>query len=111
MNAGPFVFVVMALAILNGIFSPFFVVTGRIIVTTLAPALLIASPQLLAFIASLLASTVTIIVSGIPAALFERATGRRETDAASYAVWLVTATLISFPAIANAVAALWQGPG
>jgi hypothetical protein len=79
-NAGPFVFVVMALAILNGIFSPFFVVTGRIIVTHLAPALLIASPQLLAFIASLLASTVTIIVSGIPQ-LFskERPDGGRRT--------------------------------
>ena len=102
MNANPYVAGIMLLAILNGIFSPFAVFTARIVILALAPGLLIAGATLVAFFASLLAATATIVIAGVPAALFERATGRSGTDTASYAIWLVTAAVISFPALLQA---------
>jgi hypothetical protein len=102
MPSNPLLFGILALAIVNGIFSPFFVFTSRILILNLAPGLLFIGPVLVAFIASLVAATATLILAGIPAALFERATGRRETDAAAYAIWLVMAALISAPALFQA---------
>ena len=98
MKSNPLLIAIMALAILNGIFSPFLVFTARIMVTTLAPALLLTGPTLVFFFSSLIAATATLILAGIPAALFERATGRQETDTASYVIWMVAAALISVPA-------------
>ncbi len=108
MSGNPFLTLIVALAILNGLFSPFFTLTARIVITVLAPALLIAGPTLVAFFTSLLAATMTLILSGVPAALFERATGRKETDATSYAVWLVTAVVLAFPTFARIAAMILQ---
>ena len=47
------------------------------------------------------------MLAGVPAALFERVTGRRQTDAASAAVWLVSLGVISFPALRQAGALLF----
>ena len=106
MSSNPFLFGILAVAILNGLFSPFFFITARVIITALAPALFITSPRLLTFLASLLAATATIILAGVPAAIFERITGRAATDAVSYAIWLITAIVLAFPAIARAVGLL-----
>jgi len=103
MSSNPFVFAIMAVAILNGIFSPFFVVTSQVMITAIIPFLLLAGASLIAFFGSLIAATATIIIAGVPAALFERLTGREETDSAVYSIWLVTAIVISFPAILRAV--------
>ena len=95
---------IMAIAIVNGIFSAFFVVTSQVMVTAILPPLLLAGPVVVAFIASLIAATATIILAGVPAAIFERATQRTTTDAASYSVWLVTTIALSFPALVRVVA-------
>jgi hypothetical protein len=95
---------IMAVAILNGIFSPFFVVTSQVMLTAILPQLLLAGPSFVAFFGSLVAATVTIMLAGVPTALFERTTGRQSTDAAAYSVWLVTAIVISFPGLLRAVA-------
>ena len=94
----------MAVAILNGIFSPFFVVTSQVMLTAILPPLLLAGPSFVAFFGSLVAATATIMLAGIAAALFEHLTGRHSTDAAAYSVWLVTTIVISFPALLRAAA-------
>jgi hypothetical protein len=104
--SSPFIFFIMAVAILNGLLSPFLVVTSQVMITAIMPILLLAGPKVVVFLASLLAATFTIMLSGVVAALFERATGRGETDAASYSLWLVTAVVLSFPAIARAIGLL-----
>jgi len=104
MTATPFLAPILILAILNGIFSPFLVFTARIVVLHLAPGLLLLGPVLVAFFASLIAATAALILSGAPAALFERATGRQRTDAVSGAIWLATAAVLSFPALRQAAA-------
>ena len=92
------------MAIVNGIFAPFVVVTSQVMITAIVPMVLLAGPSFVAFLGSLIGATATIMVAGIPAALFERATGRADTDAASSAIWLATAVVISFPGLARAVA-------
>ena len=106
MSANPTLVAIMAVAIVNGLFSPFFVVTSQVVLVSTMPLLLLAGPSFIAFFGSLLGATATIMFAGVPAALFERATGRTATDSASYAVWLVTAIVLSFPALLRAVATL-----
>jgi len=106
MSANPFIVALLAVAMLNGIFSPFFVITSQVMITSVMPFILLAGPAVTAFLASLVAATATIMLAGIPAALFERVTGRASTDAASWTVWVVTAALVSLPALARAAAQL-----
>lgn len=106
MDSNPFVFVITAVAILNGIFSPFFQFTAQAMILVVAPGLLITGTTLVGFFASLIAATATILISGAVAAIFERLTGRRQTDAVSYSIWVITAVVISFPAFGRAVSML-----
>lgn len=104
MEPNPFLFAIMAIAILNGIFSPFFVVTSQVMITAIVPMLLLTGPSFVAFLGSIIGATVTIMLAGVPAAVFERATGRVETDPISYSIWLVTTVVLSFPALIRATA-------
>jgi hypothetical protein len=104
MPSNPFIVALMAVGMLNGIFSPFFVITSQVMITAIMPLLILAGPRVTAFLASLIAATATIMLAGVPAALFERITGRRETDTASYAIWLTAAVVISLPALLRAAA-------
>lgn len=104
MPANPFIVALMAVGMLNGIFSPFFVITSQVMITAIMPLLILAGPRVTAFLASLIAATATIMLAGVPAALFERVTGRRETDTTSYAIWLAAAVVISLPALLRAAA-------
>lgn len=49
--------------------------------------------------ASLIVSVSTLILSGVPAGLFERLTGRQETDQTAMLVWLGTAVLLTLPGL------------
>jgi hypothetical protein len=42
------------------------------------------------------------MLAGIPAAIFERLTGRKETDHASLYIWLGATILLTIPALFNA---------
>ncbi|MEZ5839830.1 MAG: hypothetical protein R3D02_05185 [Hyphomicrobiales bacterium] len=93
-----FIFAIVALAIVNGIFSPL-LPQAIGIVLVMAPAFFIGSPQVLFLLASLLLSTATIMLAGVPAALFERATGRAGTDGAAFAVWLAATAVLALPGL------------
>ncbi|MGE0121182.1 MAG: hypothetical protein AB7S71_23665 [Dongiaceae bacterium] len=51
------------------------------------------------YAASLVVSFGTLLVAGIPAAVFERVTGRRSSDTTSMLVWLACAVVLSLPAL------------
>ncbi len=106
MPSHPLIVAIMAVGMLNGIFSPFFVITSQVMLTAIMPLLILAGPVVTAFLASLVAATATIMLAGIPAALFERITRRPATDAVSYAIWLAAAVLISLPALLRAASQL-----
>jgi hypothetical protein len=86
---------IAGLSLLNGMhFSPLFD-PAFILFRIFAPGFFISSPLLLFYFTSLLLSAATLLISGIPAALFERFTGRKESDATSLGVWLVSSALLA----------------
>jgi hypothetical protein len=48
---------------------------------------------------SLIVSVSTLMLSAVPAGIFERATGREESDATSMLVWLGAAILLTLPGL------------
>jgi hypothetical protein len=81
---------IAGLSLLNGMhFSPLFD-PAFLLFRVFAPGFLVNSPLLMFYFTSLLLSASVLVISGIPAALFERFTGRKESDTVSLAIWLGT---------------------
>lgn len=57
----------------------------------------LARPAYALYGTSLIVSVSVLLLSGVAAALFERATRRQETDAAAMLVWLAAAGLLTLP--------------
>ena len=91
---------ILAVSLLNGLTSPVLP-----IVVALAPVwmpeFIPAMPEFLFHGASLIVAFGTMLIGGVPAALWERITGQAESDTASMAVWLGAVTLLSFPGISR----------
>lgn len=88
----------MAMGCLNGIFSP--AMPYLLIFNGLwYPAFLPASLAILHTLTSLLVATLTIMVSGIPAAIYERMTGATSTTEASAFVWIGAMALLTLPSM------------
>src|SRR2546425_12791499 len=86
----------------NGLFNQTWLVFALIHVQILAPALLFGSVSLTLMFSSLMVSTATIILGGIPAAIYERLTGAQEDSTeASLWIWLAGTGILTIPAIGN----------
>lgn len=89
------------LAFLNGShFSPYFD-SALFFVQRLAPGFL--GPQSLFQFNSLLISLTTLLLAGIPAAVYERLMGHKDSTPVSLAVWLIAALLLTLPSLMNAI--------
>jgi hypothetical protein len=87
---------------INGLFNQLFLLFAIIHMQILAPALLFGSTGLTLLFASLMVSTATIIVGGIPAAIYERITGAKDdSSVASLWIWLAGTALLTIPAVGN----------
>jgi hypothetical protein len=85
---------------INGLFN--WLLFALIHVQILAPALLFGSLGLTLMFSSLMVSTATIILGGIPAAIYERVIGAKEDSTeASLWIWLAGTALLTLPAIGN----------
>jgi hypothetical protein len=83
-------------------FSPYF----NTVATMFRPILFgfyITSPVIIFYLTSLLLSVGTVIVAGIPAAMFERATGRTQSDGTSLLIWLIATGVLAFPAFSRLI--------
>jgi hypothetical protein len=89
------------LAFVNGmpLFSPLFDPV-LFFVQRLAPGFL--GPQLLFHFNSLLISLVTLLLAGIPAAIYERLMGYRDSTPVSLGIWLIATLLLTLPSLMNA---------
>jgi hypothetical protein len=87
---------------INGLFNQTALLFALIYAQILAPALLFGSVPLTLLFASLMVSTATIIVAGIPAAIYERFVGAKEdsTDTSMW-IWLACTGLLTAPAVGN----------
>jgi hypothetical protein len=87
---------------INGIFNQTALLFALIHVQILAPTLLFGSGGLTLMFSSLMVSTATIIIAGIPAAIYERIIGAKDDSTpGSLWVWLAGTALLSLPAIGN----------
>ena len=94
----PYIFAILAIAAVNGIFSPF-VLPAAILVAPFLPAFFAQSVAVLFFVTSLLVSTGTIMLAGVPAALYERFSGAKTTTEVSLWIWLAGTAVLSIPAV------------
>jgi hypothetical protein len=96
MNEQGFFIGAVAIALYNGLFSPF-----TFIVLQWAPAWMPGfvpfSVSTALYGASLIVSTTTLLLAGVPAALYERWRGSGSTPA-SCLIWLIGAILLTIPA-------------
>jgi hypothetical protein len=95
---------IIGLAILNGLFSPFLAIVFAL-QGLWYPFFLPASLPIVFAISSLLVSTVTLMIGGVPAAIYERVTGRK-SDFISGLIWLIGVAVLTFPATGNIMKAL-----
>ena len=87
---------------INGMFSQTPLLFALLHVQILAPALLFGSVPLTLLMASLMVSTATIILAGIPAAIYEHFTGPGDDSSAiSLWIWLAGTALLTLPAMGN----------
>ena len=91
------IFAAIALvALFNGLFSPLVAVAWKLM--PLLFPILVAAPTPLVFVSSSIAlALVTLVLSGLPAAIYERATGERASPI-SMGIWLMAAIFLSLPA-------------
>lgn len=86
-------------SLLNGMhFSPWFDLFAAPIAAIMS-GFFISSPILLLYFVSLTVSVATVIIGGVPAALFERSTGRTRSDPASLSIWLGCVAVLSLPSL------------
>ncbi|NWG23965.1 MAG: hypothetical protein HXY30_06025 [Pseudorhodoplanes sp.] len=102
MNERSFYYIGIAFfGMINGIFNPLFFFVFQISVYLMA-APLFGSTGAIAYFSSLMLSTATIIIGGIPAALYERYVGATEdSTVVSLWIWLACTALLTLPAIGN----------
>jgi sorbitol-specific phosphotransferase system component IIBC len=88
---------VMLVSLLNGMFSPAVVFSWGLM-PYLFPILAATGPAFVIMTGSLALAVTTLVVSGVPAALYERVTGTRATPTSAW-IWLGSALILSLPMI------------
>jgi hypothetical protein len=84
----------------NGLFNQVALLFALIHMQVLAPALLFGSPSLTLMFSSLMVSTATIILAGIPAAIYERVIGAKDdSTVTSLWIWLAGTAILTLPAM------------
>lgn len=102
MNERSFYYIGIAFfGMINGIFNPLFFFVFQICVYLMAEPLF-GSTAAIAYFASMMLSTGTIILAGVPAAIYERIKGvKDDSTVASLWIWLTGTALLTLPAIGN----------
>jgi len=84
-------------SVINGMhFSPYFDPVFILLKPFIAGTLL-STPLVLFYITSIFISLMTLLIAGIPAALYERFRGLQESNAASLGIWLAGVLLLALP--------------
>ncbi len=102
MNERSFYYIGIAFfGMINGIFNPYFFFAFQISLYLMA-APLFGSTAAIAYFTSLMISTATIILGGIPAAIYERLIGAKDdSTVTSLWIWLACTAVLALPSIGN----------
>lgn len=94
---------IATLGLVNGMhFSPWFE-PAFVLVRPLLASFFLTSPVLQFYFTSLILAVGSVLLAGIPAAIFERTSGRETSDSRSLAVWLLALVVITLPALARMI--------
>jgi hypothetical protein len=91
-------FTVVGVSVLNGLFSPYLAIAMPI-AAVLMPEVFPRSVGWVLFFSSLLVASTTLLVSGVPAALYERLFDRGRGGQLASWIWLAGAALLALPAL------------
>ena len=94
--------VLLGVCIVNGIFSPYLRLAIPI-TAVLMPELFPRTIEWVLFWSSVLLASVTLLFSGVPAALYERLVDRGAESKVSMWIWLSGAAVLSLPAVQRAL--------
>ena len=87
---------------INGLFNQVWLLFALIYTQQLAGPLFFGSMSLTLMFASLMVSTATLILGGIPAAIYERVQGIKEDSSeVSLWIWLAGTAILALPAAGN----------
>jgi len=102
MNERSFYYIGIAFfAMVNGIFNPLFFFVFQLSAYLMAEPLF-GSTAAIAYFSSMMLSTGTVILAGIPAALYERFIGAKDDSTViSLWIWLAGTAILTLPAIGN----------
>ncbi|MGQ0526205.1 MAG: hypothetical protein ACT4P8_21385 [Betaproteobacteria bacterium] len=89
---------VLGVCVVNGIFSPFLKVAIPV-TAVLMPELFPRTLEWVLFWSSVMLSSGTLLLSGIPAALYERLVERDTESTTSMWIWFSGCVLLSLPAV------------
>lgn len=98
---------VMAIAIVNGIFSPWVLIVF-VLHPVWYPSWAPTTSQFVYMASALILSTLTIMAAGVPAALYERLSMRPQGIVGAL-IWLGCAAFLTLPALPNITRALSGG--
>ena len=91
---------ILGVCVVNGIFSPYLNLAVAV-TAVLLPELFPRTVEWVLFWSSILLSTATLVLSGVPAALYERLV-ERESMASTW-IWLAGASALTLPAANRAL--------
>ncbi|MEZ5788994.1 MAG: hypothetical protein R3D62_21470 [Xanthobacteraceae bacterium] len=102
MNRNAYLIAIAFFGMVNGLFNQDWLLFALLHMQILAPALLFGSASLTLMFSSLMVSTATIILAGIPAAIYEHLIGAKDdSNDVSMWIWLAGTALLTLPAIGN----------
>ena len=104
-DRGGLLMVVAGICVINGMFSPYFAIALQI-TPVLMPEMFPRTVGWALFFTSIVVSTATLLLSGIPAALYERLVETDDNATTSMWIWICVATILSLPALQNIHGAL-----
>ena len=94
-----FIVAIAGLSLANGAsFSPLFD-PAYLLFRNFAPSFFISSQVLVFYFTSLFLATFTLMIAGVPAALYERIRGQKTSSITSMAIWLAAMIPLTLPAI------------
>lgn len=102
MDRNTYLIAIAFFGMVNGLFNQSWLLFTLLHVQILAPALLFGSVSLTLMFSSLMVSTATIILAGIPAAIYEHVVGAKDdSNDISMWIWLAGTGVLTLPAVGN----------
>ncbi|GAB5388225.1 MAG: hypothetical protein Alpg2KO_11930 [Alphaproteobacteria bacterium] len=108
MNPQHILVVVVAMCMFNGLQFPWFF-EAFLFMSNLTPWATFAGGGAMLYITSLTISTATLLIGMLPAAIYERLTGAKESNVISMGIWLAATAVLVSPTFKQMVVAAQSG--